>query len=241
VVVVASFTLARYPLRRVPGVLAGRRRVGAAPGLRFVRHLGTGRGAAMGLGGDLRRWATFAVWDEEGDLEPFVAGATEAWTVRLAPLGARGSWGGHQPLPSERADADGPVAVLTRARLRVRAWPAFYRAVPPVEASLHAAPGVLAVVGVGEAPVGLQATFSLWRSTAEMEAFAAAPGPHREVARRARTERWFAEDLFARFRPYASTGTWGGRDPLRAAGNGSTGDAAARRRSSAGTTGKSIP
>ena len=238
----ASFTLARYPVRRVPGVLASRRRVARTPGLRFVRHLGTGRAAAMGLGGDLRRWATFAVWDGEVDLAPLVAGAEEAWTVRLEPLGARGSWRGDRPLPpGERVATDGPVAVLTRARVRVRSWPAFYRSVPAVEAALHAAPGVLAVVGVGEAPVGLQATFSLWRSTAAMEAFAAAPGPHRDVARRARAEGWFAEDLFARFRPYASTGTWDGRDPLRAGGNGSPGTDAARRRSSAGTTGKSIP
>jgi len=181
------------------------------------------------------------VWDDEPDLEPLVDGAGEAWTVRLVPLGARGSWGGHQPLPGQRAATDGPVAVLTRARVQVRAWPAFYRAVPAVQAALHEAPGLLAAVGIGEAPVGLQATFSLWRSTDAMEAFAAAPGPHREVARRARDERWFAEDLFARFRPYASTGTWGGRDPLRDGGNGSSGEAAARRRSSAGTTGKSIP
>ena len=111
----------------------------------------------------------------------------------------------------------------------------------PVEAALHAAPGVLAAVGIGEAPVGLQATFSLWHSTEEMEAFAVAPGPHRDAARRARAEGWFAEDLFARFRPYASTGTWGGRDPLRAGGNGSTDEAAARRHRSAGTTGNSIP
>ena len=245
--VVASFTLARYPVRRVPGVLAARRRVRATPGLRFVRLLGTGRGAAMGLGGDLRRWATFAVWDDEAALDASLRdgdpapGATEAWTVRLAPLGARGAWGGHRPLPAERGSTGGPVAVLTRARLRVRSWPAFYRSVAPVEAALHAAPGVLAVVGVGEAPVGLQATFSLWRSTADVEAFAAAPGPHRDVARRARAEGWFAEDLFARFRPYASTGTWGGRDPLLAGGNGSVDTSAARRRSSAGTTGKSIP
>jgi hypothetical protein len=210
------------------------------PGLRFVRHLGTGRGVAMGLGGDLRRWATFAVWDREVDLGPLTAGADEAWSVRLEPLGAKGSWSGRTPLPAERGTTEGPVAVLTRARLRVRAWPAFYRAVPAVEAALHAAPGVLAVVGVGEAPVGLQATFSLWRSTEDMAAFASAPGPHRDVARRARAEGWFAEDLFARFRPYASTGTWGGRDPL-AGGNGSVETEAARRHSSAGTTGTSIP
>jgi sigma54-dependent transcription regulator len=80
----------------------------------------------------------------------------------------------------------------------------------------------------------------MWRSTEDMTAFAAAPGPHRDVARRARAEGWFAEDLFARFRPYASTGTWGGRDPL-AEGKGSVDTEAARRRSSAGTTGTSIP
>jgi hypothetical protein len=237
-VVVASFTLARYPLRRVPAVLATRRR---PAGLRFRRLLGTGRGAAMGLGGDLRRWATFAVWDDEPDLEALVAGADEAWTVRLEPLGARGSWGGRRPLPADRATTTGPVAVLTRARVRFLKWPAFYRATPSVEATLHAAPGLLATVGVGEAPLGLAATFSLWRSTEDMEAFAAAPGPHGEVARRARAEGWFAEDLFARFRPYASTGTWDGRDPLRAVGNESSDEAAARRRSSTGTTGNSIP
>ncbi len=284
VATVASFHLTRYPVRHAVGAMAGlitrRRALAATPGLRFARQLGTGRGASMGLGADLRRWATFAVWEGEDALDAFLTTSPiasrwhqhghETWSVRLTPMSAHGTWGGTDPFArlaataSPAADAiatdattadgeaddattaagagttstatgvdadpgdDQAVAVLTRARIAPRHWGAFYRSVPAVEDNLRRQPGLLAVVGIGEAPVGLQATFSLWRSTAAMDAFAYRSSPHEAVVRRTRAEGWFGEELFARFRPYRSTGTWDGADPLepagarrRAGGNGS--------------------
>jgi len=91
------------------------------------------------------------------------------------------------------------VLALTRARLRPSRALAFWRAVPPVTAELAAAPGLLARFGVGEAPIGWQGTVSVWRSTADLTAFAYRQPEHCAVIARTPSDRWYTEDLFARF------------------------------------------
>lgn len=227
---VASFHLVRQHAARAPLALArlglDRRPLARTPGLRFVRLMGTGRGRTTSLSADLSRTAAFAVWDDADALDTFLrtspvaarwCGAAEHYSVRLRLVGGGGTWRGLEPLadlPRVEPPAGGPLAVLTRADVKVRAWRPFVAAGGPVSEALAAAPGLLAVAGVGEAPLGRQATFSLWRDAASLEAFAYGDPTHVEVVRRTRAEGWYGDELFARFVPETLDGTWDGVDPL---------------------------
>jgi hypothetical protein len=104
--------------------------------------------------------------------------------------------------------------MITRADVRPRSWRAFRRAGEPVNIELHQSEGLLAVVGIGEAPIGRLGTFSLWSSLEAMHRFATQAPQHQAVVERTRNEQWYGEELFARFEPYDSAGTWDGIDPL---------------------------
>ncbi|MFK3982090.1 monooxygenase [Micromonospora sp. NPDC050397] len=122
------------------------------------------------------------------------------------------------PDPSARsARVDGPVLALTRARLRPSRAATFWRGVPPVVAELDHAPGLVVRLGVGEAPLGWQGTVTVWRSSTDLLDFAYRQPEHRRAIMRTPTERWYAEELFARFEVRAVRGDrdvldWTGHD-----------------------------
>ena len=198
----------RVPRHGVPGAFRRMatepRRVRALPGVRFAKLVGTGTGTGFGPGdADLTRYAAVVAWDGAPDPEAVDRGWTRLATARarvdLRPIATRGSWSGVQPFEPAKERTDGPVLALTRARLRPSKALTFWRAVPPVAAELHRAPGLLARFGVGEAPVGWQGTVSVWRGAAELTAFAYRQPEHRAVIARTPAAGWYAEDLFARF------------------------------------------
>jgi hypothetical protein len=177
----------------------------------FSKALGTGRGF-LPHQADVTRWARLTVWERSPSYD-VLAGATETWRVDLRPLRSRGQWARTEPFGDPRGSHDGQTAVLTRARLRTRTARTFYRDVPAVARSLERADGVRVSLAIGEAPIGLQGTFSVWDSPAHLAAFAH-QGAHRDAITRTSEVGWYAEELFARFAVEASSGTLDGRDPL---------------------------
>lgn len=216
--------------RAVPGALlrmaVDRRLLARTPGARFAKLLGTGAGRSFTVrDADPLHWAVLVAWDSVRAAEAFETSTTvRAWTglarerlrVRLAPLSSRGRWNGREPFGAARRagdDHDGPVASITRARIRPHRTVGFWRAVPPVATDLHRVPGLRCAVGIGEAPVGYQGTFSLWESTEALRGFAHQRQAHRDVMVRTPTEGWYAEELFARFAVVSVEGTLDGRTP----------------------------
>ncbi len=219
---IGSFHLVRHhgTLAAMSQLGPGRVLLRRTHGLRFWRVLGTGAGRNTGPGADLRRTALFAMWDDEAALDRFQSRAwpraVEAWHVRLRAAGGHGAWRGHAVLAEieQATDTHGPVAIITRADVKRHSWRAFNAAGPAVSDELNASPGLLAVVGIGEAPVGRLGTFSLWDSYAAARRFAYTQPHHRQAITATRDGGWYGEELFARFQPFASSGTWDGIDPL---------------------------
>lgn len=212
--------------RQVPAAIArmalDRRRLRRAPGVRFAKMLGTGDGRSFtARDADPLHWAALVCWDSVERAADFDAGpiaaawsrlAHETLALQLRPLSARGRWSGRQPFGDPAPGRwDGPVAAVTRARITARKNLTFWRAVPPVSTDLHEGDGLRLALGIGEAPVALQGTLSLWDSGAALTDFAYHRRAHLEAVRRTAEERWYAEELFARFALLSAEGTYRGR------------------------------
>lgn len=198
--------------------------LGSAPGLRFAKLLGTGSGETFTpRDADPHHWAVLTVWDDTASATAFGSGrlvrswdgiSHERLRVVMVPLSSRGTWARREPFGVQHArPAGGPVVAITRARLRASRSLAFWRAVPAVSGDLRGSAGLRMSMGIGEAPVGLQGTFSLWDSSAALVDFAYRRAPHVAVVRRTPAERWYTEELFARLAVVDLVGTYRGAPP----------------------------
>jgi hypothetical protein len=172
------------------------------PGLRLAKVLGSGHEGGFGLRPSASRQGLFLVFDGEAAADAFLAHgraaqayrahAREFCTVKLRAFASRGHWDGRDIAVSAAAPASGTVAALTRASIRPLQAAKFWRLAPPAEASLAAMPGCRLAVGLGEAPLLRQATFSLWDDQAAMDSYARS-GAHLQAIRAARRGNYLGE------------------------------------------------
>ncbi len=220
---VVSMHIADLGAREGARLLARPPRPGAVPGLTYAETLTTAPlGEPLLPPKRLSRVGMLAAWEDDAALDAFSRRHSAArrlaggWQVRLAPLRVSGAWSGMPGLAAEAPPAEDtePVAVLTLGRLRLLRTGAFRRSAAPAEAAAVGDPALLAGTGLARPP-RLVATFSLWRSTAAMRAYAYDPdGAHEAAIAAHRARPFHHESAFVRFRPYASRGEWDGTDPL---------------------------
>lgn len=200
-------------------VALGEQPLRSVPGLRFARALGSGHDGGFGLRPSLTRQGLFACFDSLVAAEAFLAServrtyrghARELLAVTLRATSSRGRWDGQAiGVGAPPAAPDEPLAALTRASIRPAAAAAFWARAPATQQGLEAAPGCRLAVGLGEAPLLRQATFSLWDRVAAMDAYARG-GAHAEAIADAHRLGFFAESMFVRFRVLSLQGTWKG-------------------------------
>lgn len=124
----------------------------------------------------------------------------ETWTIVLRPVMSHGKWGGKEIVADPAFTYAGDqIAVLTRASIRWNKARTFWKNVPSVQQQMKTAGGLVFSVGIGEFPILRQATFSIWKDSESMKAFAYNMQQHKEVIRKTRDDNWYSEELFARF------------------------------------------
>jgi hypothetical protein len=175
----------------------------------------------------LGRIGLIAAWDDDAALDRFLAGHPFAeslaggWHARLEPRRCFGSWSGLSGLPAREIPMDDgePVVALTLGRLRFARTRAFLKSGAPAERDAVGNPALVASTGLARpARPRLVSTFSIWRTAGAMRAYAFdKAGPHQAAVRADRARPFHRESAFIRFRPYASQGSWDGRDPLATA------------------------
>jgi len=197
-----------------------------APGLLFGKVMGSGSDGGFSLRPSSTHQGVIALFRQteqalgfmDGPLmAAFKARATSFWSGLMSVESARGSWDGQgwapsplpSPLPELVSEPPQPqlLAALTRASIRPAKAVAFWKQAPAAQDELRRSPGCLLAMGLGEAPLLRQCTFSLWEDTASMLAYSL-NGAHRRAIEQAYSKDYFSESMFARMRLLTSRGQW---------------------------------
>lgn len=219
---ITTFTIVRYSKIAVPFAILSMAILHIPlffqKGLRFYKLLGSGKNGTFDVNPDWQQWGFIGVWESRESYDFFMQNSgvskwwrlltQNQWTLVCKVISSHGTWDGKSPFIAETIPNayDGMVVVLTRASIRPLKALAFWQNVPDVAKSMENASGLVASMGVGEMPFFKQATLSIWKSAEDIKQFAYRQKQHAEVIKKTRTQKWYREELFARFIPIESIG-----------------------------------
>ena len=185
--------------------------------VKFWKLLGAGKGETFTpRDADIRRWGLLVVVDKDSEIanskmiKRWNKKSQSLFSAQLSPISVNGAWSKKSPfdqIPKVTNDWSGKVVAITRARIKWRKNVIFWNSVPPVTTSLHSSPGLISAIGIGEAPIGLQGTFSIWESGEAIKNFAYSGAAHKEAIKATHRHAWYAEEMFARFALIESRGS----------------------------------
>ena len=195
------------------------RKIKKTNGLFFLKLMGTGGGNGFSLRPDFSTYAILGVWESENAASDFFeknktinrykSKAIATRTIKMRSLKSHGFWSGQNPFPEQKPNETSkkmPVAIITRATLRFSKLISFWKSVPAASKAIEGAKGVEYFKGIGEWPFIQQATLSLWDSFDSVKNFAYSNKIHSNIIKKTRKQKWYSEDLFARFQVLSDTG-----------------------------------
>ena len=191
-------------------------------GLGFYRLMGTGAGLGFSLKPDWGVYILLQVWKSKSHfnnyyesselVKEFKKRTSEMMTVFMRPLKAHGYWGGENPFQiSSDVDQDNPyISVVTRASIKPSKMWHFWRYVPTSQKPVRKLDGLLFTKGMGEFPLKEMATFSVWENKEALNGYAYRSKEHMKAIRMTKELNWYSEEMFSRFQPYNTIGSFTG-------------------------------
>lgn len=185
-------------------------------GLTFFKPLGTGSGNGFSIKPDFSTFGFLAVFKSEELAKEFLGtDVVKEYTqttvsyshVLMRTVKSHGEWSKLKPFESSvEYDKTKPLAVITRATIKPKLAYQFWKNVPAVSKSMDKYDELIFSKGIGEFPLLMQATFSLWSSAEAMINYAYKNPKHAEMVKKTRELNWYSEELFARFQPFYQEG-----------------------------------
>ncbi|MDB3913882.1 hypothetical protein N9254_00875 [Flavobacteriaceae bacterium] len=185
-------------------------------GLTFFKPLGTGSGNGFSVKPDFSTFGFLAVFKSEELAKEFLGtDVVKEYTkttvsyshVLMRTVKSHGEWSKLNPFESSvEYNKTKPLAVITRATIKPKLAYQFWKNVPAVSKSMDKYDELIFSKGIGEFPLLMQATFSLWSSAEAMMNYAYKNPKHAEMVKKTRELNWYSEELFARFHPFYQEG-----------------------------------